>query len=67
MRLSKTERILIIVMCVIIPVLVVLGGLIKLEHWSEKMHNILFAAGTFLAALLVLYILVKSHYSKKNT
>lgn len=67
MKLTKTEKILIIVLCIIIPALVVFGGLTKLEHWSEQMHTILFASGSFLAALLVLFFFVKSYYSKKNT
>ncbi len=65
MKLLKHEKVVLIACCVAIPVLVGLGALVKLEHWSETTYKVLFASGLFLSAILSFYILLKSRKQKK--
>lgn len=66
MKMSNTEKVIVFIVCIAISVLVVFGALVKLEHWSEQTHKILSASGSFLAALLMLYIFLKARYAKKD-
>lgn len=67
MQISNTEKTGVIIMSTLIAVLVILGALIKLEHWSETTQNILFATGLSLSAVLsICIVLITRSNNRQN-